>query len=97
MTRWPDDFSEEPGALGQLMTAQHFGLPTRLLNVTRNPLVALFHSTAPNRQSDEPSDGRLHVLAVRKSMVKPYNSHSVSVVANFTRLRRGEQNLLLTN
>ena len=29
-------------------------------------------------------------------MVKPYTSHTVSVITNFTRLRRSEQNLLLT-
>ena len=94
-TRRPDDFARESTALGELMTAQHFGLPTRLLDVTRNPLVALFHATTPNKQSDY-SPGQLHVLAVPKSMVKPYSSHSVSVVTNFTRLPRGDQNLLLT-
>ncbi len=33
MTRRPDDFAGEQTALGQLVTAQHFGLPTRLLDV----------------------------------------------------------------
>ena len=94
-TRRPDDFAREATALGELMTAQHFGLPTRLLDVTRNPLVALFHATATEEQSDS-SPGQLHILAVPTSMVKPYSSHTVSVITNFTRLSRGDQNLLLT-
>ena len=38
---------------------------------------------------------QIHIFAVPESMVKPFNSDTVTVIANFARLRRGEQNLLL--
>ena len=93
-SRRAEDFVEATSALDQMVVAQHYGLPTRLLDVTRNPLVALFH--ASEEQSEVPDvDGRIHVFAVPKFLVKPFNSDTVSVITNFARLRRGEQNLLL--
>ena len=43
----PRDFSECKSALDYLVQMQHYGLPTRLLDVTANPLVALYFACQP--------------------------------------------------
>ena len=93
-SRRAEDFVEANSALDQMVVAQHHGLPTRLLDITRNPLVALFHASEDWNES-EISVGRIHVFAVPNSLVKPFDSDTATVIANFARLRRNEQNLLL--
>ena len=94
MSRQPEAFSGLTSAFSQWVLAQHYGLKTRLLDITRNPLVALFN--ACEKCDDNNKDGRLHIFAVPKEMIKPFNSDTISVIANFTKLRYGEQNLLLS-
>lgn len=108
MSRQPEAFRGLTSAFEHWVLAQHYGLKTRLLDVTRNPLVALFYACekcdAQNSSSD--MDGRLHVFAVTRGMIRPFNamphnmiksfnSDTVSIIANFAKLRHAEQNLLL--
>ena len=87
-SRRPEEFNGLVSGLAQLVLAQHNGLKTRFLDISRNPLVALFHACGGGESSQEHSehDGRMHVFVAPRQMVKPFNSDTVSVIANYARL-----------
>lgn len=93
----PQEFNQDLNMFDRLVRMQHYGLPTRLLDVSSNPLVALFFATESYRSTKKSVDGRVIAYDVPKSRRKYFDSDSVSCVANLANLTDEEKSDLLLN
>ena len=81
IVRCPADFPESSSFFERLVKLQHYGLPTRLFDVTTNAMAALYFAC----REKEKTTGEVLVFDIPKGHVKYYSSDTVSVIANLAR------------
>ncbi|WP_411878562.1 FRG domain-containing protein [Polaromonas sp. YR568] len=76
------DFHGDNYTLDRLVRMQHYSLPTRLLDITSNPLIALYFAC----KSRVAEDGEVIILTVARNKIKYFDSDTASCIANLARL-----------
>lgn len=91
----PDQFASDASTLEMLVRMQHYSLPTRLLDASWNPLVALYFAAQPKKirvlrpgtklRISKEADGEVVRLIVDKRLVRYFDSDTVSCLTNLAR------------
>ncbi|WP_420236673.1 FRG domain-containing protein [Telmatobacter bradus] len=90
----PNEFASDETMFDKLVRMQHFGLPTRLLDVTHNALVALYFATDPGPEGSKPTNGSVIGFAIPEDREKYYDSDSVSCIANLANMTSDEKDAI---
>ncbi|MEO3944701.1 FRG domain-containing protein [Gorillibacterium sp. CAU 1737] len=78
MIQCPHEFERDKSHLERLVHMQHYGLPTRLLDISRNPLVALYFAC----EQETEQYGELVLFDVERTQIKYPQSDTVSILAS---------------
>jgi hypothetical protein len=79
---FPEEMLQKKTTIEKLILMQHYELPTRLLDISKNPLVGLFFACYREFKEEKIKDGVVHVFSVPRGDIKFCDSDSVCLVAN---------------
>lgn len=88
ITKHPAEFSGDIGTFEKLVRIQHYGLPTRLLDVTYNPLVAVYFACEDVNTRFDPE---IVAITVEDKNIKYFDSDTVRCLSNLANLTNSEK------
>lgn len=86
ISRVPDEFTNCNTAFDELTKLQHYGLPTRLLDVTMNPLVALYFACCSKEKSKEIEESK-GVVYYGSAYAKNSNDIDVVILSSLAKMK----------
>jgi len=91
MTECAGEFSSCLNHCEILSKMQHYGVPTRLMDVTSNALVALFFSCVNEEGITPRQDGAVYVIAADRGHIKEFDSDTITILSSLPRFSREVQ------
>ncbi|GJQ61015.1 MAG: hypothetical protein SCALA702_00680 [Melioribacteraceae bacterium] len=77
----PDAFNKTKLTIEKLTLMQHYGLPTRLLDLSQNALTALYMAC----ENELNNEGVVYIFLIPCNLVKHYYSDTISVLSNLSK------------
>lgn len=84
VSRAPEEFKDCQNTFEYLVKMQHYGYPTRLLDITSNPLVALYFACV----GYDDKDGQVVCFNIKKNSIRNYESDRVALVSTLSLSKR---------
>lgn len=82
---YPEELSTHNSSFEKIAIMQHYGIATRLLDLTENALVALYFA-CNEKQGVKGQDGAVILFKINADIIKYYNSDSVSILCAISKI-----------